>query len=129
MPSAHDLAKQLDLTYEAGKTALANLERLGVIASRVVEMQTYNQELQESLGNVLTLARLKWGNLDADANKVFEQAETLLAHGRCAALSGDQRVDRKAVQSGQDDRPVRNRGRAAEDPSHIPSISPDWRSR
>ena len=35
-------------------------------------------ELRTSLANVLTLARIKWGNLDADANKVFEQAETLL---------------------------------------------------
>jgi len=33
----------------------------------------------ESLGNVLALARLKWGNLDADANKVCEDAEAVLA--------------------------------------------------
>ena len=36
-------------------------------------------ELRQSLADVLTLARLKWGNLDADANKVFKHAEALLA--------------------------------------------------
>ena len=35
--------------------------------------------LFESLGEVLALARLKWGNLDPDANTVFEKAEGVLA--------------------------------------------------
>lgn len=34
--------------------------------------------LSASLANVLELARIKWGNLDADANKVFETAERRL---------------------------------------------------
>lgn len=34
-----------------------------------------NRELVEALEGVLCLARLVWGNLDNDANKVFEAAE------------------------------------------------------
>lgn len=33
--------------------------------------------LREALAEVLNLARLKWGNLDLDANAVFERAEAL----------------------------------------------------
>lgn len=36
-------------------------------------------DLRQSLADVLTLARIKWGNLDPDANKIFERAEALLA--------------------------------------------------
>ncbi len=36
-------------------------------------------ELLDSLADVLALARIKWGNLDADANTAFELAESRLA--------------------------------------------------
>jgi hypothetical protein len=37
------------------------------------------QSERQVLANVLALARVKWGNLDADANKVFAEAEAILA--------------------------------------------------
>jgi hypothetical protein len=54
---------------------VANMNSL---TANLIATQNQNRELREALGNVLTLARLKWGNLDTDANKVFEKAEALL---------------------------------------------------
>lgn len=39
-------------------------------------------DLYEALGDVLALARVKWGNLDADANAVFAKAEAARAKAR-----------------------------------------------
>jgi hypothetical protein len=43
-------------------------------------------ELFEALGNTLALARLKFGNLDPDANTIFAKADAVLAkaHGDVA---------------------------------------------
>lgn len=38
--------------------------------------------LRAALANTLALARVKWGNLDANANTVFAEAEALLAADR-----------------------------------------------
>lgn len=39
-------------------------------------------DLYEALAHTLSLARLKWGNLDPDANGVFEAASAALAKAR-----------------------------------------------
>lgn len=44
-----------------------------------IDLMRENAQLKASLVDVLSLARVKFGNLDPDANKVFEMAEKLLA--------------------------------------------------
>jgi hypothetical protein len=53
----------------------AELER-AVSAALAAHAQ---RKLVATLGNVLALARVKWGNLDPDANAVFEEAERAIA--------------------------------------------------
>jgi hypothetical protein len=44
-----------------------------------IDLMRENAQLKASLVDVLSLARVKFGNLDPDANKVFEAAGKLLA--------------------------------------------------
>lgn len=44
-----------------------------------IDLMRENAELKEALASVIALARVKWGNLDAEANTVFDRAEALLA--------------------------------------------------
>lgn len=49
------------------------------------ESPSLTGELLASLNDVLALARIKWGNLDADAVAVFERADAAIARAGGAA--------------------------------------------
>lgn len=57
-------------------------ERAGEVIDRataeIAKDMVVIAELREALSSVLSLARIKWGNLDAEVNTVFDRAEALL---------------------------------------------------
>lgn len=52
------------------------------IAATLGSQRALIAELLEALGDTLSLARLKWGNLDPSANIVFDHASAVLTKAR-----------------------------------------------
>lgn len=53
------------------------------LQEKVRQLEAENKETREHLGSVLVVARLKWGNLDPDANRVMCKAEGALGRQSC----------------------------------------------
>lgn len=74
-----------DAEYQAERESAysAELSRLREALEKTkadqAEMLALVKEMREAHINTLSIARIKWGNLDKDVNAIFEQAEQSIA--------------------------------------------------
>lgn len=73
--------------YKAGEDKLAAEKAANAEASRIALVKEAGPALLPSLIDVLALARVKFGNLDPDANIVFERAEAAIIQAGGAAAA------------------------------------------
>lgn len=75
----------LSISHKSSAERDANASYIIHACNTYLATQATIDELVRALETTLALALLKWGNLDPDANKVFDAAKSTLAKARGAA--------------------------------------------